>query len=72
MLYFGGGEGESVITNKFPDPELVMFTASALPAWITSRATAAVPLVPLTVSPTTLLAVGVTVLAAVDVGTCSR
>ena len=43
---------------------------AAAPGWLTARAVAGVPLVPLTVRPTTLLAVGVIVFSAVLVGTC--
>src|ERR1019366_9057925 len=45
---------------------------AAAPLWIMLTAVAAVPLVPLTGKPTTLLAVGVTVSAAVEPGTWTR
>ncbi len=55
-------------------PVLVPFTLSAVaaPPCTMLTAVAAVPLVPLTVRPTTLFVVGVIVLAAVEVGTCMR
>src|ERR1039457_2758901 len=46
--------------------------ASAAPDWLTMAAVAAVPVVPLTVRPVTLPAVGVTVFCAVAPGTCTR
>src|SRR5580704_1670909 len=46
--------------------------ASAAPAWLTISAVAAVPLVPLTVRPTTLAAVGWTVFWPVVVGTSAK
>jgi hypothetical protein len=51
---------------------LVTLRPRAAPAWMILAAVAAVPLVPLTVKPVTLFVVGVTVLAAVVVGTCSK
>ena len=58
----------------WPSPVLLLVMASpvAAPPWRMLTAVAAVPLVPLTVRPTTLAAVGVTVLAAVLAGTCWR
>ena len=49
---------------------LVMVMPAAAPGCETAKAVAAVPLVPLTVRPTTLLAVGVIVFSAVLAGTC--
>jgi len=45
---------------------------SAVCDWLKMAAGALMPLVALTVSPTTLAAVGVTVLAAVVAGTCCK
>lgn len=58
----------------WPEPvELeVTVRAVAAPAWTTLTATAAVPLVPFTVRPTTELALGVTVFAAVETGIWNR
>ena len=49
---------------------LAIVMPAAAPGWLTARAVVAVPLVPFTVKPTTLLAVGVIVFSAVLVGTC--
>ncbi len=51
----------SVIFSKLPVPLLLMVRASALPDCTMLTAVAAVPLVPLTVSPTTPFPVGLTV-----------
>ncbi len=54
----------------------VLVRLSAMPSavcdWLKMAAGALMPLVALTVSPTTLAAVGVTVLAAVVAGTCCK
>ena len=61
----------SVTTIPAPVFDVLTARAVAAPACTTFMAVAAVPLVPLTVRPTTLAAVGVTVFWAVDVGTCT-
>src|SRR5580698_668068 len=55
-----------------PVPLRLTSRASAAPDWLMMAAVAAAPEVPLTVRPTTLSAVGVTVFCAVVAGTCWR